>query len=421
MIDPIIVRDNPDKVRLNLKNRNFDPKLVDQFLDLDSDWREKLAEVEELRAGRNKITDEIKSNGGKPNDELLVKAKEIKDQLQKLEAPLVKLEEKWQEALYALPNMIADDVPVGKDDTDNVEIKKWGEVPKFDFKPKDHLEIGESLDIIDVKRAAKVSGSRFGYFKGDGALLEMGLMWYVFTKLAGKGFTPIIPPVITKKEIERGLGYAENGGWGQAYLFEKDQMVFVSSSEHSVIPMHQGEVLREKDLPVRYVNFSTCFRREAGTYGKDTRGMFRVHQFNKVEMNIYTMPDLKVSDQECEKMLAIQEEIMQELKIPYRVMKSCSGDLPFPNRRMYDLDAWFPGQDNYRETHSCSNCTDFQTRRLDIKVRTKKGNQYLHALNATAITDRAVIAIIENYQQKDGSVLVPEVLRELIGKERIKP
>lgn len=420
MLNPKFVRNNIDKVKENLKNRSLDPKMVDQFLDLDKTWREKLAKVEGLRAKRNQITDQIKTSGGKSDPKLIEKAKKIKEELHSLESPLPELESAWQEALYALPNIVASDVPVGKDDTENVEMKKWGEKPKFDFKPKDHLEIGEDLDIIDVKRAAKVSGSRFGYFKGDGALLEMGLMWYVFTKLAGKGFIPIIPPVITKKEVERGLGYTENGGWEQAYLFKKDDLVFVSSSEHSVIPMHQGEVLRERDLPIRYVNFSTCFRREAGTYGKDTRGMFRVHQFNKVEMNIYSLPDLKVSDKECEKMLALQEEIMQELKIPYRVMKSCSGDLPFPNRRMYDLDAWFPGQDQYRETHSCSNCADFQTRRLDIKVKTKEGNQYLHALNATAITDRAVIAIIENYQQKDGSVLVPEILRGFIGKEVIE-
>jgi len=420
MIDPIIVRTSPDKVRLNLKNRNFDSKLVDQFIDLDKAWRENLTKVEELRAERNKITAKIKSTKGKLDEKLLQEAKEIKEKLQKLEEPLIDLEKKWQEALYALPNMIADDVPIGKDDTGNVEIKKVGKPPEFDFTPKDHVRLGEDLDIIDIKRAAKVSGSRFGYFKGDGALLEMALMWYVFLKLIKKGFIGIVPPVIIKKEVERGLGYAEHGGWEQAYLFEKDGLVFTSSSEHSVIPMHMGETFEQRDLPKKYVNFSSCFRREAGTYGKDTRGMLRVHQFNKVEMNIYTLPDLAISDKECENMLAIQEEIMQDLGLPYRVIKACSGDLPFPNRRMYDVEAWFPGQDRYRETHSCSNCTDFQTRRLDIKVKTKQGNKYVHALNATAVTDRVVLAIIENYQQKDGSIRIPKVLQSLLNKEIIK-
>ena len=219
------------------------------------------------------------------------------------------IETQRQELLYQIPNLPADDVPVGEDDSENVEIKKWGKPPKFDFQPKDHLEIGEKLGIIDKERAAKVSGPRFGYFKGDGALLEFGLMWYVFEKLTKRGFVPVIPPVIVKKDVERGLGYAEHGGWDQVYLFEQDEVVFVASSEHSVIPMHKDEVFAKENLPLRYVNFSPCFRREAGTYGKDTRGLFRVHQFNKVEMNVYTIPDVSISDKEWENLLSIQEEI----------------------------------------------------------------------------------------------------------------
>lgn len=230
----------------------------------------------------------------------------------------------------------------------------------------------------------------------------------------------MIPPVINKKEIEWGLGYSEHGGWDQMYLFEKDGLNFVASSEHTIIPQHKDEVLKESELPLRYVGFSSCFRREAGTYGKDTRGIFRLHQFDKVEMNVFTVPDVKVSDKECKFLLSMQEELMQALKIPYRIVASCTGDLPFPNRRMYDLESWLPSEGKYRETHSCSNCTDYQTRRLNIKVRLKTGLKYAHALNATALAiGRTIIAILENYQQKDGSVLVPETLQKYTGFKKI--
>lgn len=419
MLDPKYIRENQKKVEKATESRGFEKSLVGQWLKIDEQWRELLGEVEVLRGKRNKLNEELKKSKGKPPVDLLEKGKKLKQELGEKEKKLTLLEADWQEALWKIPNLPAGDVPVGKSEDENVEVRKWGKIPEFDFKPLDHMELGLKLGIIDKKRAAKVSGSRFGYYKGDGALLEMALMWYGFAKLAQKGFVPIIPPYMVKKEMERGLGYAEHGGWDQAYVFEKDNLVFIASSEHSVIPMHKDEVFKEKDLPIRYVNFSSCFRREAGSYGKDTRGMFRVHQFNKVEMNIYTLPDLEISDKECLNLLSLQEEIMQELEIPYRVVNACTGDLPFPNRRMYDLEAWFPGEERYRETHSCSNCTDFQTRRLNIKVKTKEGNGFVHALNATAITDRAVLAILENNQQKDGSVLIPKVLQKLMGKEKI--
>jgi len=408
MLDINFIRENSEKVKLGVKNRGLDSSLVDRVLKVDETRRQLIAEVEKWRSERNKLgRDDIKEG------------KKIKEMLQRLEPDLKAVEEELNNLLYDIPNLPADDVPVGKDETENVESKKWGDSLKFSFRPKDHLEIGERLDIIDVKRAAKVSGSRFAYFKGAGAVLELSLMWYVFAKLVKKGFIPTIPPVITKKEIEQTMGYSEHGGWEQTYLFEKDAVVFVSSSEHSVIPMHKDEIFMEKQLPLRYVNFSTCFRREAGTYGKDTRGVFRVHQFNKVEMNVYTPPDFELSDKECLFLLSMQEEIVQDLKIPYRVMNCCTGDIPLPNRRMYDLQCWFPGQNHYRETHSCSNCSDYQTRRLNIRVKTKEGNKFVHALNATAVADRLLLAILENYQQKDGSVSVPKVLQNYTGLKKI--
>jgi len=419
MLDPNYIRDNQEKVKKGVRDRGLDPKRVDRWLSLDQKRRRLIQRIERLRKKRNLLADKVKKLGKKPPREEISLGKKIRKEIQGLEGREKEIKNQWREALYAIPNLPADDVPVGRDESENVEIEKWGEPTRFKFKPKDHLEIGERLDIIDVKRAAKVSGSRFGYFKGDGALLEFGLMSYVFQKLVDKGFRPIIPPVVTKKEVERGLGYAEEGGWDETYLFEKDGLVFVGSSEHSVIPMHKDEIL--ENLPLRYVNFSACFRREAGSYGRDTRGLFRVHQFNKVEMNVYTVPDLEISDQECLNLLAIQTEIVRDLGLPYRVVAACTGDLPFPNRRMYDLEVWFPGQKRYRETHSCSNCTDYQTRRLNIRTKTDQGLAFVHALNATGITDRAVIAIIENYQQTDGSVRVPKVLRKFVGKGRIVP
>ena len=418
MLDPKYVRENKKLVEENLKKRGFKVSFLANWLNLDEKRGKALAQVNQLREERNQLTEKFKK--GKPDEKEAQKARKVREEIQSLEKELSLIEAKWQEALFQLPNILADDVPSGKDDGENVEVKTWGEKPKFDFDPKDHVDIGERLGIIDIKRAGKVSGPRFGYFKGDGALLELGLMWHAFAKLAKKGFVPVIPPVMTKKETERGLGYMEHGGWDNAYLFEKDGLVLVPSSEHSVIPMHKDEVLEEKELPKRFVNFSTCFRREAGAYGKDTRGLFRVHQFNKVEMNVYTFPDFEVSDKECSFLLSLEEELMQELGLSYRVMFSCGGDEPFPNRRMYDLETWFPGQGKYRETQSCSNCADFQTRRLNIRAKTKEGNRFVHALNATLVTDRAVLAILENYQQKDGSVLVPSVLQQYLGKKVIK-
>jgi len=410
MLDIKFIRENPEVVKKALMDRQKDPGMVAGVLAQDSKKRVLLQQVEELRAKRNKVTKDQVEEGRK-----------IKEELKGLEEELKKADTELMLAIANIPNIPALDVPVGKDDSENVEIKKWGEPSKFDFKPKDHVEIGEALDIIDIRRAGKVSGTRFGYFKGEGAILELALMWHVFKKLANKGFIANVPPVITKKEIEWGMGYSEHGGWDQMYLFEKDGVLFVSSSEHSVIPMHKDEVFNGSQLPVRYVNFSSCFRREAGTYGKDTRGLFRVHQFNKVEMNVYTIPDIEVSDKECLYLLSMEEEIVQELGLPYRVMNCCTGDIPLPNRRMYDVECWFPGQNVYRETHSCSNCTDYQTRRLNIKVKTKDGERFVHALNATAITDRAILAILENYQQGDGSVLIPKVLQQYAGFAKISP
>jgi seryl-tRNA synthetase len=282
--------------------------------------------------------------------------------------------------------------------------------------------LGEKLDILDVKKAGELSGSRFGYFKNQGAVLEMSVMFYAFTKLVKKGFHGMIPPAMVKSNTEWGCGYTSNKNlFNATYSSPEDDLIFISSSEHSVVPYHSNEVLSEKDFPIKYVNFSPCFRREAGTYGKDTKGMFRVHFFNKVEMNIFTLPDFEISDAMCQEMLSIQEEILQEFGLHYQVIKNCTGDLPQPNRRMNDINTWFPGQNNYRETSSCSNCTDYQARRLNTKVKINGENKFVHILNATVITDRVVLAILENFQTKEGTVRIPEVLWPLTGFKEISP
>lgn len=364
------------------------------------DLREKylkiLQVVEKLRASQNQIK-------GKPTPEQLIEAKKIKEELKEKEKLLKDAKEQLDSVEMEKRNTPASDVPVGKSEEDNVVIKTIGEIPKFDFNPKDHLEIGESLGILDVKKASIVSGSRFAYFKGRGAELEFALMYYAFRKLIKKGFSGMIPPSMIKSNIETAMGYTNSNNLDNAYYsLPQDDLILISSSEHSVVPYHIGENIDIKQLPIKYVNFSTCFRREAGTYGKDTRGLLRVHNFNKVEMNVFTLPDEKISDAMCEEMLSIQEEILSELGLPYQVVKNCTGDLPVPNRRMYDINAWFPGQNKYREVTSCSNCTDYQAKRLKIKN--------VHILNATVAVDRMVLAIIENNQKPDGDFSIPPVL-----------
>ena len=407
MLDIKYILENKESVKEAVKNRGKDASIVDKTITLDAERKTLIQKAEELRAKRNKLGKDDREEGAK-----------IKEELKEIEPKLKEAEESFLSALKLIPNIPAPDVPIGKDDTENLVVRTEGTVPTFDFKIKDHLDLGVALDVIDVERAAKVSGARFGYFKNDAVLLEFALIDFVMKKLIRKGFSPVVPPVIIKKEMEEKMGYSEHGGFDNMYVFDKDDMVFVASSEHSVIPMHADEVFEEKDLPRRYVNFSTCFRRESGAYGKDTRGILRVHQFDKVEMFVFTTPEK--SDAECEFLLSCQEEIVKELGLSYRVVKSCTGDLPNPNRRMYDIEAWFPGQNTYREITSCSNCTDYQTRRLNIKLKRDGKTEFVHALNATATAiGRVIAAILENYQQEDGTVKIPTVLKEYVGKDFI--
>lgn len=405
------IRDQAKTVKKAAKDKGLNPQVVDRVLELDKQRRELLVKVEELRGERNKL--------GKKDVE---KGREIKKQLNDLEPQLKKVEADFKEMLFRVPNLPAKDVKVGRDESKNEKIRKWGkpdEQFKTKFKIKNHLELGQTLGIIDVERAAKASGARFGYLKGDAVLLEFALVNFALEILTKKGFIPIIPPVLIKKQIMQGMGYLEHGGENEMYVLEKDGLVLVGTSEQSIGPMHMNEVFNAKDLPRRYVGFSTCFRREAGSYGKDTRGILRVHQFDKVEMFSFTKPE--DGDKEHEYLLSLEEKLFQALKIPYQIVKMCTGDLGAPAARKYDLEAWMPGQGKYREVTSTSTTTDFQSRRLNIKYRDGNKTDYVHMLNGTAFAiGRTIIAIMENYQQKDGSIKVPEVLQKYVGKKVIK-
>ncbi|MBI2007513.1 MAG: serine--tRNA ligase, partial [Candidatus Blackburnbacteria bacterium] len=309
----------------------------------------------------------------------------------------------------------------------NKVIKSWGEPTKFDFQPKDHLELGEALGIIDVQRASKVSGTRFGYLLGDAVLLEFALVQFAIKTLTENGFAPIIPPALTRVSIFHELGYSEHGGNEGYYLVydpkkespeEEANYYLIGTAEHGIVPYFMDEVLRATDLPKRFIGFSSAFRREAGSYGKDTHGIFRVHQFDKVEMVSFV--NSADSEKEHEYLLSLEEKLFQALEIPYQVVKICTGDLGHPAARKCDIEAWMPGQGKYREVTSTSTTTDYQARRLNIKYRDGSETKYVHILNGTAFAiGRTIIAILENYQQEDGSIIIPEVLRPYMGKEKI--
>jgi len=418
MLDIKFIRENPEKVKQGAAKKQVKVD-VDELLAQDKKKREILYELEGLRAEQNKISDQVSKEKDAGNKKkLIAQAQEIRGKTKTLEESLKKVSDKFDKLMGQIPNPPLDDVPVGKDDSANKVLKKVGVLPKFDFEPKDHLVLGEALDLIDVKRAGKVSGSRFGFLKGGAAQLQFALINFGLETLLKEGFVLVIPPVMLKPEMMEGMGYVERGG-DEIYFIEKDNLYLVATSEQIIGPMHADEVLEKAELPKRYVGFSSCFRREAGSYGKDTRGILRVHQFDKLEMFSFTRPEK--SKDEHELMLSIEEKLMQALELPYQVINICSGDLGDPAAKKYDIEAWMPGQNKYRETHSTSNCTDFQARRLNIRFKNKQGKlEFVHMLNGTALAmGRIIIAIMENYQQKDGTIMVPKVLQKYLGFKKI--
>lgn len=417
MLDIKFIRENPEKVQKAAEDKGINDVNIEHVLELDNRVRGLDLMVQKLREDRNRAAKE----------QNIEKGKVIKVRLEKEESALKALSEELKEWLLKTPNLAKSDVKVGKDDSENEILRKEGIPKKFNFKPLDHLDLGEKLGIIDVKQAAKVSGTRFAYLKGDAVLLEFALIQFGLEMLIKEDFIPIVPPVLIKKEITEGLGYWQAGGNEDYYYFtdpaEKSEFYLVGTAEHALVPMHKDEILNAKDLPKRYIGFSSAFRREAGSYGKDTKGILRVHQFDKLEMVSFVKEG--EDDKEHEYLLSLEEKLFKALEIPYQVVKMCTGDLGFPAARKYDLEAWMPGQDKYREVTSVSTVTDFQSRRLNIKYQDDPlaggEKKYVNILNGTAFAiGRTIIAILENYQQEDGTILVPEVLQKYLGKKVIK-
>ena len=426
MLDIRLIREKPDYVRENLKRRNDPEKLemLDQLIEYDKKWRQSLTRLNELRHQRRELTNEIAQlkKQGKEIAQKIEEARKIDAEIESLEKQVEELSQKVKHYLMRLPNLLHDSVPYGVDENDNVTVKTWGEIPKFDFKVKDHIDLGLSLGILDLERAAKVSGARFYYLKGLGVLLDMALINFALNELVKKGYEPIEPPYMMRRKAYEGataLADFEE----MLYKIEDEDLYLIATSEHPIAAMFMNEVLNAEDLPLKFAGVSACFRREAGAHGKDTRGIFRTHQFNKVEQFIFCLPEH--SWEMHEELLRNAEELVQKLGLPYRVVNVCTGDIGSFAAKKYDIEVWMPAQNRYREIISCSNCTDYQARRLNIRYREKEGappKGVVHTLNSTALaTGRTVVAILENYQQEDGSVVIPEVLRPYMGVERIEP
>lgn len=417
MIDIKLILEQPDLVAKNNENRG---KTIDVAVaaGLASKRLELVDAVQVLRTRGNQIAELIPKASAEERTGLIEEGKRMKEEAKVKEAELNVVEAELETELHKYPNLLREDVPVGKDETSNEVVRLFMEPTSFTFEPKDHLTLGENLDMIDVERATKVSGTRFVYLKGDLVLLEFALIQYAFSLLGKNGFVPVMPPHIISTSAMSKMGYLDHGGEEEVYHLKNDDAVLIGTSEQAIGPMLMDEMLDETKLPLRYMGFSPCYRREAGSYGRDVRGILRMHQFDKIEMFSFTAPE--ESDKEHALLLSMEEQLMQGLKLPHRVLRLCSGDIGAPSARTYDIETWVPSEQKYRETHSTSNTTDFQTRRLNIRVKREGKNVLAHALNGTAFAiGRTLIAIMENYQQEDGSILVPEVLRAYVGKDRI--
>lgn len=405
MIDINLIREKPDEVKQKVARKGYRIDAVARAEELDVSRRELIERIEELRARRNKAAKEQDHEVGK----------NVKKKLKLLEPDLVKIEGELEEVMNAIPNLPWDNVPDGKGEGENVEVRKWGEAGKSG---RDHLEIGKALDLIDFEAGAKVAGSQFYFLKNEAVMLEQALLLWGMEILTERGFKLISTPDLAKSRYYLGTGYQPKGDEAQIYEIKDQDLGLIATAEVTMAGYHADEVLNRKDLPLKYVAVSHCFRQEAGAYGQYSKGLYRVHQFTKLEMFAYTTPDK--SGEMHEEILGIEEEILQKLGIPYRVLEMCAGDLGAIAAKKYDLEAWMPGRGDYGEVTSTSNTTDYQARNLNIKYREGDHNEYVHMLNGTAIAiSRMLISILENYQNEDGSVTVPEVLRKWVGKERI--
>jgi len=420
MLDPKIIRENPDKIRKMLKDRavEFD---LDNLIKCEQERRELIIKTDTLRKKRNDISLEIgrQKKAGKDVSPMLEEMKKVSQELESLELFQKKVNADYTNLAFTLPNLIHESVPIGEDDSANQEIRTWGKLPKFDFSVQDHVDLSIKSDFVDLERAAKVAGARFYYLKNDLVRLNQAIILYGLDLLAEKNYKLIQPPYMIKKGLMEGAIIAEDFE-NVIYKIDKEDLYLIGTSEHSLVAMHADEIIDGADLPLRYAGVSPCFRKEAGAHGKDQKGIFRVHQFEKIEQFVFSRPE--DSWKEHELMISITEEFYQKLGIPYKVMLLSSGDMGKISAKTFDIEAWMPGQNAYREIVSCSNCLEYQSRRLKIRFRdkTNEPTQIPHTLNSTLVaTSRTLVAILENFQSKDGHISVPQVLQKYVGKKTI--
>jgi seryl-tRNA synthetase len=425
MLDIRLIRESSDLVRTNLLKRGNleNTQMLDELVETDMEWRKNLTKLNELRHQKKLVTSEVAAlkKAGKVAKGKLDEAKAIDKEIDNTEKKVAAEEEHEHDLLIRLPNMLHDSVPVGQGDADNVEVRTWGKIPTFTFPIQNHIDLALKLDIVDVERAGKIAGSRFFYLKSQAVLLDMALMSFAMKEMVDKGYTPIEPPYLMRREAYEGVT-ALSDFEDVLYKIENEDLYLIATSEHPMAAMLQNEVLTEQQLPLKLAGVSACFRKEAGAHGKDTRGIFRTHQFNKIEQFIFCTPEQ--SWQLHEELLQNAENLVQKLELPYRVVNVCTGDIGSVAAKKYDIEAWMPAQNGYREVISCSNCTDYQARRLNIRYREKEGaptKGVLHTLNSTALaTGRTIVAILENNQREDGTITIPKVLRKYMGdKETI--
>ena len=419
MLDPKLIKEKPEIIRKMLKSRavEFD---LDGLIESDQKRREFIIKTDELRKKKNQIAITIseKKKVGEDASSIFIEMKNISNELTKLELQQEDIEKKYLKLASTIPNLIHESVPIGIDDSVNKEIKKWGNIPKFDFKIKDHIDISEDLNLVDLERAAKVAGARFYYLKNDLVRLNQALINFGLDFLAEKGYSLVQPPYMINRESMEGAVIAEDFE-EVIYKVQEEDLYLIGTSEHAMAAMHSKEIIEGKDIPMKYAGISPCFRKEAGAHGRDQKGIFRVHQFDKIEQFIFSRPE--DSWKEHEKMLAVAEEFYQKLEIPYRVMLLSTGDIGKISAKTYDIEAWMAGQNAYREIVSCSNCLEYQARRLKIRFRdkTNEDTQYVHTLNSTLIaTTRVLVAIMENFQTKDGHIRIPQVLQRYMGNQK---
>jgi seryl-tRNA synthetase len=425
MLDAAFIREHLELLKTNLRNRNVTAD-VDAVMRLDDERKRLAQETQGLQQRQNEISKLIpKEKDAAKKQGLILEGKNLRAQVGTLEDRTKHVEADLRAVLMTIPNLSHPDAPVGKEATDNKVLRRWGEVPRFDFTPRDHVALAEALDLVDFEAGASVAGQKFYFLKNEAVLLELALVQYAMQALIGEGYTPIITPDLARVDVLEGIGFIPRGPETQIYSIADSDLCLIATAEITLGGMHRDQILEAARLPLKYVGLSHCFRTEAGAPGRDTRGLYRVHQFTKVEMFAFSVPEQ--SDALHQELLRIEEKVFQGLRLPYQVIDTCTGDLGGPAYRKFDLEAWMPGRGKggeYGEVTSTSNCTDYQARRLNVRYKSagQKGTRFVHTLNGTAVAvSRALVAILENYQQADGSVLIPEVLRPWVGKDRIRP